>query len=95
MRALCRRRHNTQQARNVSWELNQLGVHARFFDPRSRRQVRRWLRPRVPGRRHGRDQDSDRGAKGKFTRGAANWIDQARISGLASDSSIVGTLSAS
>ena len=56
----------TQQARNVSWELNPLGVGS-VPDPRSRCQVRRGLRPRVCRRRYGRDQDTNRGAKGQFT----------------------------
>ena len=74
----------SQQARNVSWELNEHAMQAEVPDPRSRCQVWRRLRPRLRGRRHGRDPDSDRGAQGEFTPRAPNRLNQARMSRLAS-----------
>jgi hypothetical protein len=75
----------TQQARNVSWELNQLGAPARFLIHDHDDKYGGGSDLVLEGDGLAVIKDSDGGAKGKFTHGPPNWLGQARVSRLASD----------
>ncbi len=72
----------SQQARNLCWELSEVGVDARFL---VHDHDAKYGGSCLSGGRCRSDQDADCSTQGQCPHGAADWFDSARVPGLDSD----------
>ena len=73
----------SQQARNVAWELTEIGVEARFLIRDHDAKFGGGSDAVLESAGIYGDQDSNRGTEGEFAHRAPNRLDKARVSGLA------------